>query len=1170
MKTAFRIIFIIIINALLLSQINAQTPGLIIKPGNPAVFDPNGDGYISLDEFGFVSDDMTESELRFVSIATADHEPTEDPKGPSCHFNDIVDTGTEEPIMVRNDGTNFIVRFRQSTTVDNAKGYALLIDADGLFGAAEEGAGYSSSNPGFEIELTLLTKFGVYLNNIDNKSKGTVGGINDGFYSDLDVQSPVATRFQKSIALTNNCGDIDIFYEFYVPVADIEAAYPGFSSSLIRIVGLTTLNPLPTLGQANWSDLGGIDDSKYGSSEEIFNELIAVSSPTDPDNLDGSDPATLRYSECPDLNTVNTLTSIISGNSSEADGATINIYKNAVLLNSTTVSGGTWTYDASVDGLVAGDVITATALGINKKESSGCSNDKTVIACVTIPDPPIVTGTAPAEKGMIGTYSGTVTLPSTPEIDLYRIGFGVINDGTWNVVDWTVGTPSNWVKDRGAGSIDYGIYYAQAVGLSCESLPGAMYCYSKAGKGFDTPISITPTISVATQTNVSGTISGASINNTTIYLYEETTVGSGVYHLLANTIITAGNTTWAFSGFNISSCKNVKVYFVEPNIANTCQSESGAVQIGGSSTTAPVITDNGDCAPAVGTIITIQGTSLEQEGTIIKLYKNGSGIAEAQTGFVNPDGSWYIAGVSVAGNDYLKATALQDNACSAESSLSASQYDISLATPNTASIDVSLSDDAIAYRESDTDVSVTFSSAFTGTARLYIDQELIGLVNLSGSTSSNFLLPYTDIYGNEISLYAGGELTVTVEDGTNCESVHTVSETVQCTPPTNTLILSPDPSKVCYNEKGSFTIENTQQYVVYTPVKVSDGSIIGYSSLSLTDGSNITVNTHNLTVDPTDITVKMMKISRFICESTNTNDITFNVNSELTAGTSTAIDPTCATGSNGEIVASASGGSGTGYEFQLDDGAWQASPTFSDLSAGTYTVSIKDDELCADDQTDVILADGVGACSINISIDDVTLAEGNSGTTSFEFTISFDEAYGSDITIDYETSDNTATIADSDYQEITTTSTTIPAGTKTKTITVLVNGDATSESDETFNVDISNASFGSIIDSRGIGTITNDDVVANTAPVANDDSNAIDEDAVSVNQADGSGTLIFNDTDVDLDALTVSKVGAETNAANDVTGTYGTINWETDGTYIYTIDNSNAAVQALKVGATLT
>ncbi|MCK4980832.1 MAG: hypothetical protein KAS62_10585, partial [Candidatus Delongbacteria bacterium] len=848
----------------MLSQLNAQTPGLIIKPGTQTVFDPNNDGYISADEFGFVSDDLAESELAFVSIATVDAEPTEDPKGPACHFNDIVDTGSEEPIMVRNDGTNFIVRFRQSTTVDNAKGYSLLIDADGLFGDTEEGAGYSSSNPGFEIEITLLTKFGVYLNNIDNTSKGTVGGINNGYYSDLVNDSPIDDRFQKSIALTNNCGDIDIFYEFYIPVADIEDAYPGFSTSLIRIVGLTTLNPLPTMGQAQWSDLGGLDDSKYGDFEEMFTELIDVADPTDPDDLDGPNASALRLSKCPEINEVNTTTSIISGTSSEADGTVITINKNAGLLNTTTVSSGSWTYDASGDGLIAGDVITATATGPNKQESTACSNDVTVIACASLPDPPVVTSTAPAEKGLEGTYSGTFSLgpPIDPEIDLYSLdpitlAISKINDATWNDVTWTSATPNEWVKDRGVGAIDYGIYYAQTIGIDCNSLPGPLYCYWKSGKGFDTPISITPNISVANETDVSGIITGASSETTTIYLYEETSVGSGEYQQIATTNIDVGNTSWSFSGLDIESCKNVKVYFVEPN-SNTCQSESSTMQISGSQPTVPVITDNGDCAPATGTTITIEGTCSEQEGTIITLYKNGSGTAEAQTGTVNDDGSWYIADVNLAGNDYLHATATLDNACSIESSLSTLQYDISLATSNTASIDLSASDDGLAYTEADADVTVTFSSAFTGTARLYIDQEQIGeALGLSAVTSHNFTLPYTDIYGNEISLYAGGELTVTVDDGANCESVYSASETVQCTPPTSTLTLSPDPSKVCYNEKGTFTIESTQQYVVYTPVKVSDGSVIGYSVLSYTDGSDISVNTYNLTDDPTDITVDM-------------------------------------------------------------------------------------------------------------------------------------------------------------------------------------------------------------------------------------------------------------------------------------------------------------------------
>ncbi|MFK5892590.1 MAG: hypothetical protein QM504_05170, partial [Pseudomonadota bacterium] len=1129
MKTAFRIILIIIINALLLLQINAQTPGLIIRPGNPAVFDPNGDGYISLDEFGFVSDDMSESELRFVSIATADMEPTEDPKGPSCHFNDIVDTGAEEPIMVRNDGTNFIVRFRQSTTVNNAKGYTLLIDADGLFGSGDiidggEGANYYPTNPGFEIEISLLTKFGVYLNNIDNIEKGNLipgNGINDGFYTpslkDASPVEPLNERFQLSMALTNNCGDADVFYEFYLPVADIEAAYPGFSTSLIRIVGLTSLNPLPTMGNANWSDLGGIDDSKYGGFEEMVQTLIDVAVPTDPDDLDGTNPSILRLSECPEINSVNTITNTISGISSEADGTEVNIYNNAAWLALVTVSGGTWTYDASGDGLIGGDIISATATSPNKQVSTGCSNDVTVIDCPAIPDPPAITASLPADKGLTGTYSlggttGTVLPggPSDPEIQITRLGTGIVTNDTWNVTDWSA-TPV-WTKNAGAGEIGGGIYSVATVGLSCNSLESPLFCYvdNQAPK-FNSGTSSIPSIVSASNTDVSGTILASTTLNSTIYLYEETAVGSGVYQLVTTTTILANETTWSMSGLNIESCKSIKAYHVEENSVEKCPGESAVFELGGTAPSAPVITDNGDCAPAGGTIITIQGTSAEQEGTIIKLYKNGSGTAEAQIGIVNADGSWYVTDVSMVENDYVNATTTLDNGCAIESALSTLSYTILSATPNTASIDLSASDNTSFYTEDDTDVTIAFTS-FTGTARLYIDQELIGLkTGLSAATTWTFALPYDN--GDYLQgLYAGGELTVTLDDGTNCESDYSASEIVQCSAPASNLILSPDPSKVCYNAKGTFTVENTQALVVYTPVKVSDGSVIGYSTLSILDGSDIAVKTYNLTVDPTDITVNMMKISRFICESTNTNNITFNVNSELTAGTSSATDPTCATGSNGEIVASASGGSGTGYEYQLDGGAWQASPTFSDLSAGTYTVSIKDDELCADDQTDVILADGIGACSINISIDDVTLAEGNSGITSFNFTVTLDEAYGTDITLDYATTHTGINPTDASDHNVPSGSITIPAGLKTKAIPVNVNGDTNSEPDETFTVTISNASFGTIIDDQGIGTITDDDAVVNIAPVANDDSNSGNEDNavtlnVTTNDTDSDGTI---------------------------------------------------------------
>ena len=85
--------------------------------------------------------------------------------------------------------------------------------------------------------------------------------------------------------------------------------------------------------------------------------------------------------------------------------------------------------------------------------------------------------------------------------------------------------------------------------------------------------------------------------------------------------------------------------------------------------------------------------------------------------------------------------------------------------------------------------------------------------------------------------------------------------------------------------------------------------------------------------------------------------------------------------------------------------------------------------------------------------------------------------------MDYATTDNSATLADSDY--VANSGTLNFAGTtgEVQTITVVVNGDTTVELDEAFLVDISNLSnnFASnltITKSQGNGTITNDDVAS--------------------------------------------------------------------------------------------
>jgi hypothetical protein len=109
-----------------------------------------------------------------------------------------------------------------------------------------------------------------------------------------------------------------------------------------------------------------------------------------------------------------------------------------------------------------------------------------------------------------------------------------------------------------------------------------------------------------------------------------------------------------------------------------------------------------------------------------------------------------------------------------------------------------------------------------------------------------------------------------------------------------------------------------------------------------------------------------------------------------------------------------------------------------------------------------------------ISIDDVSTSEGNAGQTAFRFNVALDRAQSAPVTVDLATADGTAT-APSDYAANTGTVTFAP-GETAKAVTVQVNGDTTKELDETFNVNLSNATGNATIaDATGVGTIINDD-----------------------------------------------------------------------------------------------
>jgi probable HAF family extracellular repeat protein len=108
-----------------------------------------------------------------------------------------------------------------------------------------------------------------------------------------------------------------------------------------------------------------------------------------------------------------------------------------------------------------------------------------------------------------------------------------------------------------------------------------------------------------------------------------------------------------------------------------------------------------------------------------------------------------------------------------------------------------------------------------------------------------------------------------------------------------------------------------------------------------------------------------------------------------------------------------------------------------------------------------------------LSINDVSVVEGNNQSTGATFTVSLSEATTGTVLVNFMTANGSA-IAGDDYNFVSGTLKFNP-GETTKTITVAVKGDKKRESDETFRVNLSGADGATILDAQGSGIIRNDD-----------------------------------------------------------------------------------------------
>ena len=111
-----------------------------------------------------------------------------------------------------------------------------------------------------------------------------------------------------------------------------------------------------------------------------------------------------------------------------------------------------------------------------------------------------------------------------------------------------------------------------------------------------------------------------------------------------------------------------------------------------------------------------------------------------------------------------------------------------------------------------------------------------------------------------------------------------------------------------------------------------------------------------------------------------------------------------------------------------------------------------------------------------VSVADASVSEGNSGTSNLAFTATLSKASTTAVTVNYATSNGTAT-AGQDFTAGSGTITFAP-GVVAQTVTVAVIGDTTVEPIETFTVTLSSPSGATLARAAAIGTILTDDIAS--------------------------------------------------------------------------------------------
>lgn len=262
------------------------------------------------------------------------------------------------------------------------------------------------------------------------------------------------------------------------------------------------------------------------------------------------------------------------------------------------------------------------------------------------------------------------------------------------------------------------------------------------------------------------------------------------------------------------------------------------------------------------------------------------------------------------------------------------------------------------------DLSYLDASCATGTTTT----GSITVSNITGGTGGTYTLTVQNITTGQYMTPVSGTGTLTVTDLAPAYYKAWVSDVNNCSTGfqnqdgsgNNIPIMRPADLAIGFGTAGS-GVEVTCNGGSYTLTVTPSGGVAPYSVL-LDNGVGTTTNTSMYFAAVTSpITVTATVTDSKNCTLVKT--VTINANSAVSIASATVATPTCTTGTDGKIIVTATGGTGS-YYYSTDNWATEFSNNIMLVGSGTYSVSVRDGSGCKSATPYVVTVPSVGTMSI--------------------------------------------------------------------------------------------------------------------------------------------------------------------------------------------------------------